>query len=300
MARNTSLENVKTTKKRSLINTYFTKDTFIDLIKVTLISDIDNNDKGKLIKGILKKYNIPFTGLGSGTNRIAVQIDGYAVKIALDNDGKIDNRREAIYSKQLYPYVTKVYECTPDGLVLINEFVEIFTLDDYHIHQNQMRTILSDISNSFLIGDVGVTGKNYVNWGFRMDGTICILDFAYIYDVKYNLFTCTCKDESTLKYDSDFVNLICPSCGRKYSFGEIRRRITRKQQEEEIGDIRRIGYKITEPEQVVEIIPEFEPHEHKNKKEKDEVDIATEEFFDNIKNTCDNWEEIFDDYGRKY
>ena len=261
----------KKTKKRSLILKYFTKEIYLEILKITLIPDIDNNGKGTLIKKLLTEKGIPYNSLGSGTNRMAVQIEGYAVKIALDQDGCIDNRREMLYAKALYPYVIKVYECTPTGLISVSEYVEIFTLDDFHMHQDDMREILSIISEQFLIGDVGITGKNYVNWGTRIDGSICILDFAYIYSVQYRVFTCNCNDAAILRYDKNFVNLICPLCGRKYTFGEIRRKITRKQQEEEIGDIRRVGYNLTSEEQVVPFVPEFEPQKEKKEKKHNEI-----------------------------
>lgn len=252
---------------------YFTKDIYLELMKITMMSDIDNNEKNQYIKELLRSNNIPFNALGSGTNRMAVQIDGYAVKIALDKDGMIDNRREMLYTRQLQPYVVKVYESTPNGLIAVTEFVEIFTLNELHQHSDEMMEILSIISEQFLIGDVGITGKNYVNWGTRNDGTICILDFAYIYSVRYNIFSCGCDDSSILRYDSKFVNLICPLCGRKYTFGEVRRKITKKQQEEEIGDIRRLGYKLTSAEEVLELVPEYEPQrETKPKKERSETE----------------------------
>lgn len=253
---------------------YFNKDIYLELMKITMMSDIDNNEKNLYVKELLRKNNIPFDGLGSGTNRMAVLIDGYAVKIALDKDGMIDNRREMLYTKQLQPYVVKVYECLPLGLIAVTEFVTIFTLNEFHIYQDKMREILDIIAEQFLIGDVGITGKNYVNWGTRNDGTICILDFAYIYSVKYNVFTCACGDSSLLSYDKNFVNLICPNCGRKYTFGEIRRKITRQQQEDEIGDIKRLGYNLTKPEEEFEVIPKFEPRsETKKKKVKTEEEI---------------------------
>jgi hypothetical protein len=292
---------VKTGKKRSLINTYFTKDIYIELLKVTLMTDVDNNDKGIIIKQILKNHNIPFTGLGSGTNRMAVLIDGYAVKFALDRDGEIDNCREVLYTKALQPFVIKVYESTPDGLIAVSEFVEIFTLDDFHIHQNQMRSLLKTISTNFLIGDVGVTTKNYLNWGFRSDGTICMLDFAYCYSVKYKLFECgTCSEQSLLTYDSDYNNLKCPNCGRTYTFGDIRKRISRTDQEKEIGDIRRLGYNIKSACEVVELNPEFEPKVY-NKKEKvkSEKDIFREDFFKSFKELYgeDKYVDKLKDYG---
>lgn len=263
---------VKMTKKRSLILQYFSKDIYLELMKITMMSDIDNNEKNAYIKNLLRSNNIPFTGLGSGTNRMAVLIDGYAVKIALDKDGMIDNQREMKYSKSLQPYVVKVYECTPNGLIAVTEFVEIFTLNEFHEHQKEMGDILADISDNFLIGDVGITGKNYVNWGTRNDGTICILDFAYIYSVAYNIFTCACSEVSILRYDSKYVNLICPLCGRKYTFGEIRRKITREQQANEIGDIKQLSYNLTKPEEEVEYNEEFEPSQKKKKKKRTETE----------------------------
>lgn len=286
-------EQVKTGKKRSLIIKYFTKDIYIELMRITMIADADNNEKGTLIKELLRKNDIPFTGLGSGTNRMAVLIEGYAVKIALDKDGMIDNRREMLYSKQLQPYVVKVYESTPNGLIAVTEFVEIFTLAEYHEHQDDMREILSIISKQFLIGDVGITGKNYVNWGTRNDGTICILDFAYIYSVQYRIFSCACSDDSLLQYDKNFVNLNCPICGRKYTFGEVRRKITKAQQEKEIGDIRRVGYNITNSEEIVELNPEFEPKrkDKKEKKELSEIDKMIEDYRKgNINKSTQDWD----------
>jgi hypothetical protein len=241
-------------------------------MKITMMSDIDNNEKNAFVKKLLEENSIPFTGLGSGTNRMAVLIDGYAVKIALDKDGRIDNRREMLYTKQLQPYVVKVYECIPNGLIAVTEYVEIFTLNDFHIYQEEMSKILSVIAEQFLIGDVGITGKNYVNWGIRRDGTICILDFAYIYSVKYNIFSCACNDMAILKYDKNFVNLICPLCGRKYTFGELRRKITRVQQENEIGDIRRLSYNLTQEEETVQLNPNYEPKEEKKKKVRSETE----------------------------
>lgn len=270
----------QTSKKRSLIIKYFSKDIYVELMRITMISDADNNEKGALIKELLRSNNIPFEGLGSGTNRMAVLIDGYAVKIALDKDGMIDNRREMLYTKQLQPYVVKVYESTPNGLIAVTEFVEIFTLAEFHEHQEEMSEILSNISSQFLIGDCGVTGKNYVNWGTRNDGTICILDFAYIYSVKYKIFGCACSDDALLRYDKNFVNLICPICGRKYTFGEVRRKITKAQQEEEIGDIRRLSYNLKYSEEVVNTIPDFEPKKNsdKDKKELSETEKLIREY----------------------
>lgn len=74
-------------RKVSLIYKYFNKDLVVEITRATMMHDADNNSKSKIIKGLLTEAGIPFTSLGTGTNRMAVQIDGYAVKFALDKDG---------------------------------------------------------------------------------------------------------------------------------------------------------------------------------------------------------------------
>ena len=160
-----------------------------------------------------------------------------------------------------------------------------------------MREILADISNSFLIGDVGVTSKNYINWGVRHTShgeEICIMDYAYIYSVKYGIFKCSCDNETLLRYDKDYVNFICPRCGRKYTFGEIRRKVTRKAQQTEIGDITELGYNLHAETEVLPINPQFTIEENKKKeKELTPEQIAIKkhkEYVENMKKAM----EIFD------
>ena len=285
--------------KRSIIEKYFSKDLYLDLYRVSLMPNIDNNMKCSYVKALLKDYDIPFTPLGPGTNRMAVLIEGYAVKIALDKDGMIDNRREMLYTKPLQPYVIKVYECVPNGLIAVSEYVTFFESDDFERYRGEMADILEKVGQAYLIGDVGITRKNYVNWGIRRDGTkqICMLDFAYIYSVKYNIFRCDCDEMGILGYDNAFVNLICPKCGKKYEFRDLRRKISRQQQEDEIGDIKRLSYNLTLPEQDVIVVEEFEPskkkkNQHKNDKKlslkqlrklhrEREEDSSKEDYWDN-------------------
>ena len=143
---------------------------------------------------------------------------------------------------KLQPYVVKTYEICPTGLLSICEYVTIFTIDEFFKYQTEMREILAEITKGYIVGDVGITSKNFVNWGLRDDGTCVILDYAYIYDVNYKTFLCTCKDEGLLYYDKDYVNFCCPECGRKFSFFQIRKKISRNDQKREIGDVTKKGY----------------------------------------------------------
>lgn len=251
--------NTRMVKRRSLLASLFTPKQMLDIYKITMISNRDNNGKIVILKQYLTDMGLKYEGLGGGTNRYGLNVDGYAIKIALDKDGMIDNMREMLYSNVLQPYVVKVFELSGKGLMCVTEYVEKFVLKDITEKREEMEEILSLICDSFLVGDVGISPKNYINWGTKIDGQICILDFAYIYNVKYGVFTCTCNEAALLRYDKDFNNLICPICGKKYTFGQIRKRVTRKQQQDEIGDIHNLGYNLTSEEEEVMFNPDYEP-----------------------------------------
>ena len=258
-------------------------EALIELTEITMLGE-DNNTKCVYVRETLHKYNIPFEGLGSGTNRYGINIQSpmgmVAVKIALDKDGMIDNRREFLYGRYLYNSydrcVCKTYECLPNGLIAVFEYVTPFTLPDLHRFEDKIRDILHDIANVFMIGDVGVNEDNYKNWGIRMvDGKeeICMLDFAYIYAISYKLFTCNCDNMTLVQYDKDYVNLVCPRCHKKYRFADIRRKVTTQAQEEEIGDIRRLGYVLHQASEMVEDNPEFMPVFKKTKTKKKKITV---------------------------
>lgn len=258
---------------KSLIKKYISDELYIELYKVTKMATFTNNERGVVIENLLKRFGIEYGRLGSGTNRIGILIGGYVFKFSLDKDGMIDNRREFLYAKDLQPYCIKVYECIPNGLISVSEYVNVL---DYEVFtkpeiQERMREILSDISGRLLIGDVGITSKNHANWGIRnTDGELVMLDFAYVYNMSYKTFLCHCDGKTLLRYDKDYINLYCPRCGRKYTFGQIRKRITKKIQEEEIGDISRLSYNLSKPEQEVEVIKEFEPDDVQKEIEQEE------------------------------
>lgn len=242
---------------RSILLEFFTPEQCFELEKISRSFSISNNKKVDLIREKMDEWGIDYASLGPGTNRYAFMKDGYVIKIALDKDGKIDNKREFIYSLPLQPYVIKCYETLPDGLMAVFEYVEIFTIDDFWKSQDKMREMLNDIATNFLIGDVGISSTNYVNWGFRDDGSLVILDYAYIYSVAFKKFTCNCSPNSVLHYDKDFNNLVCPICGKKYDFKTIRKKISRADQDAEIGDLTEKGYVISSPEQYCKFNPKF-------------------------------------------
>lgn len=149
---------------RSRILEYFPKEAMEEIKKLVYNNRInDINIKVQLLMEILDKYNIDYDELGTGTNRTAVFIDGYVFKIALDKLGIRDNDQEFTLSEELQPYVIKVYEC--NSIIMVCEYVVVITREEFAERKSQIKRILGDLSNEYLLGDIGTINKNFANWG---------------------------------------------------------------------------------------------------------------------------------------
>lgn len=274
---------------RSLIKKYFTTDLLVEFEKLSMRHDIDNNAKSMVINTILEENGIPFSKLGCGTNRYGVAIDGYVLKFALDKLGKMDNRREFKYSPVLYPDVIKVYESLPTGLIAVSEYITVFDKDMYYANQDRMRKILKRICDRYLVGDIGLSTNNYMNWGVRDDGSIASLDFAYIYSLSANSFVCrACNADAFVQYDDDFNMLICPACGKKYSFKQLRKTISNAAEEAEVGDIREDGYVLHDQCEELTIDPKKSIFMNIDKEEDNEVSNPVVEEEESEEDILDN------------
>lgn len=185
---------------------------------------IDSNRKKMITLGnLLYSNGIDFEILGGATNRIALQIDGYAVKFAMDEQGYKDNWVEYALSPELQPYVTKSYET--NGYVLIAECVEVMTEESFILHKNEILKILDRLCNDYLLGDVGYIKKNMTNWGLR-GGAPVILDYAYCHRATEGLFTCS-QCGSILTYDSVYDIIMCTNkvggCKARYTYNDRKR-----------------------------------------------------------------------------
>ncbi len=241
---------------KSRIHKFFSKELMLELDKICNDKFIsDNNKKVDLMCAVLDKYDVNYTELGPGTNRFAILIDGYVFKIALDKKAKKDNLMEFSMSRELLPFVTKVYET--NGLIMVAEYVTVISKEEFLQNKEKIRGILSILAEGYLLGDVGSITKNYMNWGYRDDGELVILDFAFIYRVIGNEMRCHGKNKAGeechefLNYDENYDMLVCPHCGKKYSFMDIRRRIDLKIEEQEIINSKRIAYQLKGPKLVI-------------------------------------------------
>lgn len=281
---------------RSFLHEHLPLDLRVEIELLSRRRDIFNAEKQEELIKLLRKFNIQgIVPLGSGTNRYAFKLNGFVVKVATDNDGKIDNFKEFKMAKRLYPYVAKTYEVSDNGTLLVAEYIEPFqSYGEMISYADQIRDILRKLSSVYLIGDVGITKKNYANWGKRIgsDEPVC-LDFAYVYDVKSELFLCkACKNNSMLIPNNDFTKLICPAvgCGKEYEFEEIRARLGNDIHSHEIGDLSKEGYLLYENNQETELDYErsnylHKPIEPEAIEEGDEEEIIPDDFVCNINNS---------------
>lgn len=281
---------------RSFLHEQLPLDLRVEIELLSRRRDIFNAEKQEELIKLLRKFNIPgIVPLGSGTNRYAFKLNGFVVKVATDNDGKIDNFKEFKMAKRLYPYVAKTYEVSENGTLLVAEYIEPFqSYGEMISYADQIRDILKKLSSVYLIGDVGITKKNYANWGKRIgsDEPVC-LDFAYVYDVKSELFLCkACKNNSMLIPNNDFTKLICPAvgCGKEYEFEEIRARLGNDIHSHEIGDLSKEGYLMYEDSQETELDYErsnylHKPVETETTEEDNEEEIIPDDFVCNINNS---------------
>lgn len=182
--------------------------------------------KNKVLEA-LKEYNIPFLEAGTGTNRLIIKYDGYAIKIALDKEGIADNKQEWAMSSELQPGAAKAHEISKGGHLLVSSYRPAFTShSEMFTYGNTIKAILKRWSTRFLLGDVGLTRINYANWGLSPAGQPECIDYAYIFPASAKIFKCICGCESMTFTDTTYSAYKCIECGHTYQDRELRNRIS--------------------------------------------------------------------------
>jgi len=119
-------------------------------------------------------------------------------------------------------------------LILVCEYVDLLNEEDFRLNEEGIKTILEDLSRNYIFGDIGYTTKNRCNWGYRdkgVDGTetLVILDYGYMFNRIGNEKALRCpKCGNDLHYDKNYNYFVCGNniCSTKYSFMDIRRRMS--------------------------------------------------------------------------
>jgi hypothetical protein len=234
---------------RSFVDETFDPELCFELVKVANRRSTPNKQRAR-VADLFKQYGVQYGTLGSGTNRTAFKIGGYAVKIATDMDGKIDNLIEYKMSPRLYPHVIAAYEVAGDGVILVTEYIQPFlSYNEMTKYSSKILKILTEISSIYLIGDVGLSSVNFGNWGIRPgypDDPV-ILDFGYIEKVDSNIFKCqnpNCHTPLLLSPTDSFVELVCRSCGSVFQYHMIRSQIANTLKDHDLEDMSKFGYRI--------------------------------------------------------
>lgn len=180
-----------------------------------------NNEKAEALLSYFRDKG--FIELAPATNRFAVLKGKYVYKFAMDDYGIEDNLTEFRLSKELQPYVTKTYET--NGYITIAEYVNLIKEEEFMDSIPHIREILSYLAEDWLFCDVGTITKNHLNWGFRDDDSLVILDYGYFYKRDPNIMFCT-SCGGKLVYTENFDSLICENCRKRYSVTEIQYQTT--------------------------------------------------------------------------
>jgi len=185
--------------------------------------------KNKAIE-LLNKYSIPFIELGTGTNRFIIRYQGYALKIALDREGIADNKQEFAICEALMPNVAYAHEISSGGHLLVASYAPAFTsYNEMCFHATEIKRILGEWSQRFLLGDVGLTRTNYANWGLSPNGKPVCIDYAYIFPAGLDLFKCICGNKTMTFTDYTFSTYKCTKCGKHYEDRELRAKISQSE-----------------------------------------------------------------------
>lgn len=224
----------------SVINKHFSEECLEAMYAIYKDHILRNDEKRKKYNETLDKFGVKYIELGPGTNRYGIKIDGVVIKIAYDIDGFRNNRIEFAASQDLYPYCAKTYEC--NGLMVAQEYVTKMSKPDFKRFESKIKEALKEITSKYIVGDVGYIYKNYINWGYRDNDSVCMLDYGETYHVLPDELLCdnitnTNKRCNTLlTYTTDYSMLVCPKCGYKFSHLDIRDRMEQHEEDERVEE----------------------------------------------------------------
>lgn len=197
---------------------------------------------------VFKSNNIPFSDIGTGTNRFIVRYDGYVIKIALDQEGVADNKQEWVMSPMLAPHVAPAHEITKGGHLLVASYAPAFSsFSEFCSFRPDICKILERWGTRYLLGDVGITHVNYANWGMLNGKPVCI-DYAYIFPVSMDVFTCDCGNKEMQFTDDSFTAYQCPKCKMTYTDRALRAKISNEERMNLFQNVSQNAIEITTPE----------------------------------------------------
>lgn len=173
--------------------------------------------------------------IGEGTNRFVCLLDNHIIKVAYNYLAFIDNMNELAQAKYKKKYLAQAFET--NGIILVSEYVTVMDKEEFLENQNAIYMILKQLEEDkslvegkerfYILGDMGMSNKNYGNWGKRLNGEIVVLDYGYLYQMNSTNWKEVSRCPicgSSLKYTDDFSELICTKteCSSKVKYTTLR------------------------------------------------------------------------------
>lgn len=181
--------------------------------------------------------NRGFKYFHAGTNRVVysyLEDQSFVVKIALDSVGMQDNPKEFKNQHLLKPFVTKMFDMDPSGVIASVERVQpIVTKEEFILIAEDVFDLLNKyILGKFVIDDIGE--KSYGNYGLRNGFGPVLLDYPYVYELDGNKLICKQRLETgeicngLVDYKPSFNHLHCTRCNKLYSARELAKDVKEK------------------------------------------------------------------------
>ena len=173
--------------------------------------------------------------IGEGTNRFVCLLDNHIIKVAYNYLAFIDNMNELAQAKYKSKYLAQAYET--NGIILVSEYVTVMDKEEFLDSQFYIKKILDILAEDqslvdserkfYILGDMGMSEKNYGNWGKRMNGDIVVLDYGYLYQLANEEWKEVARCPicgSSLEYTPDYSELKCTKgeCGNKVKYTTLR------------------------------------------------------------------------------
>jgi hypothetical protein len=196
----------------------------VDLGEISLQKGLLPATRRQDAREILNRYNIDWTEVAAGTNRFVVKYEGYALKIALDKEGVIDNKQEFAVYDQLAPDATRVHEISTGGHLLMSSYCPSFTSPtEFQAHVPVIRKKLARWGVRHILGDVGINEKNLANWSIDPEtGDVVANDTGYVFSYSYDIVRCICGNRTIVNTDSSFTMYKCTQCSKTYGDRDLR------------------------------------------------------------------------------
>ena len=192
--------------------------------------------KYKLIDQIMTKRG--FEKFQAGTNRVTYRFledQSFVAKVAYSKQSCRDNLREFQNQRFLKPFVTKVFEVVPSGVLGFFERVKpINSREEFFSVAEDIFTLITEfLVGEYVLDDIGT--KYFMNYGIRVThskgGGPVLLDFPYVYKLDGNKIFCNAPNEFSptgrcdgeIDYDDGFNTLRCCKCGVEYKAYELKK-----------------------------------------------------------------------------